>query len=163
VTFDTLSFKTKIGSIEITVTPTENPPFSVDAVVEEQDTSLVLGTRPVIRGTRESYGLLVKKMIRQQPLAMSEIIVKKGYPLRFTAIVYDIEKKPVCREEWVKTALKNILNQCEKHKVKNLSMPLLGTSHGKIGKEQSLNLLKSILLTCNPVYPEKIWLVSSSE
>lgn len=151
-----------IGSIEITVAPPQCPPFAVDAVVEEQDTSLVLGTEPAIRETRESYSLLVRKMIRQKPLAMSEIIVKKGYPLRFTAIVYDIEKKPACREEWVKAALKNILDQCKKHKVKTLSMPLPGTTHGKIGKEQSLNLLKSILLACNPVYPQKIWLVTPS-
>jgi len=159
---DTFSFATTVGPVEIVAAGPEGPPFAVDAFVEEQDTCLMLGTEAVMRDTREGYPLLVKKMIGQKPRAMSEVIVTGDRPLRLTAIVYDIDQKTICREDWISDALKNIFNLCRQHKVRFLAMPLLGTLHGKIGKEQFLDLLKSALSGCNSVYPEKIWLVIKS-
>ena len=149
---------TTIGSIEITVAPPEYPPFEIDAIVEEQDTSLILGVEPEIRYPGESYDSLVNHMYVQQPRSPGEIIVKKSCPLRFCAIVHDIEQKPTWKEEWVATALKKLLYEIGKYQVKTVVMPLLGTVYGSMSDESFIKLLCVALRTVQPGYPEKIWL-----
>ncbi len=54
------------GNIIIQFTETDPALLNVDAVVEEQDTNLILGKSPVILETIESFPALVEKM-GQQP------------------------------------------------------------------------------------------------
>lgn len=130
----------------------------VDAIVEEQDTNLLLGRVTSIEETRDSFPALVKKMERQKPLGPGDVIVEGTLPKRFTSIVYDIEQDPVCREEWIITALANILEKCGTFKISTLAMPLFGIAHGKLSEEKSLDLIMQVLQQHRDKYPRKIWL-----
>lgn len=134
------------GNTIIQFTETDPALLKVDAVVEEQDTNLLLGKSPVIMDTIESFPALVKKMEQQSREKVGSVLVKQSIPKRFIAIVYDVEHTPIGKEIWIEEALKNILAQCDKFKIKTLAMPLLGTSYGKLGEESIIQLLQDSLI-----------------
>lgn len=148
---------------EISVCMIDQQPLIVDAIVEEQDTNLLLDTRPYIQDTQESYKALVTEMNRQKPLLPGQIIIKHTLPARLIAIVYDLEQSPVCREEYVTRTLENIIDELNKYKLRSVAMPLLGNAHGKIIEKLFIKLLHDSL-TCRKLsYPEKITLLCSPE
>ena len=153
-------YTTTVGPIEITVAPPEQPPWNVDAIVEEQDTSLLHGESHLIRDATESYETLINKMQRQSPLVPGQVIVKHTTPRKFIAIVYDIDRKPVCRLEWIATALENLLREMETYQARNIAMPLLGVAHGRRPGKDFMDLLCAMLPIVHADYPEKLWLVT---
>jgi len=109
------------GNTIIQFTETDPALLNVDAVVEEQDTNLILGKSPVILDTIESFPAMVKKMEQQTCEKVGNVLVKQSIPIRFIAIVY-------------------------KHRIKTLAMPLLGTSYGKLEEENIIQLLQDSLI-----------------
>ncbi len=144
------------GATIIRFTDTDPALLQVDAVVEEEDTHLLLGKSPVIRDSISSFSQLVRKMEHQVPEVPGTVIVRQTTPKRFITIVYDIESKPICREEWLLEAFKNILHQCSKYKIVTLAMPLIGTSYGRINEQKMITLLEKQLMETRQQYPRKI-------
>lgn len=144
------------GSTIIQFTSTDPALLKVDAVVEEQDTNLVLGKAPVIMESVESFPALIQKMEKQTLQLPGSVIVKQSSPKRFIAIVYDVEQTPICREPWIKDSLENVLDQCDKYKIKKLAMPLLGTSYGKVKEDKVIGLLQDALFNKQYQYLKKI-------
>lgn len=134
------------GSTIIQFTETDPALLNVDAVVEEQDTNLILGKSPIIMETIESFPALVKKMEQQQREIVGNVLVKLSIPKRFIAIVYDVEYTPIGKKIWIEEALQNILAQCDKYKIKTLAMPLIGTSYGILEEESIIQLLQDSLV-----------------
>ncbi len=148
-----------IGPVEISVCTADQHPYTVDAIVEEQDTNLLLDTKPVIQDTQESYRSLIKKMNRQKPLMPGQIITKNTIPARLIAILYDVERTPICSEAILTTVINILLDELNRHKLKSVAMPLLGSTHGKIAEQVFIKLLQQSLINKNPAYPEKIVLM----
>ncbi len=144
------------GSTIIQFTETDPALLNVDAIVEEQDTNLILCKSPVILEAIESFSALVKKMEQQPRERVGNVLVKQSIPKRFIAIVYDVEHTPIGMKIWIEEALQNILAHCDKYKIKTLAMPLLGTSYGKLEEESILQLLQDSLIQNRQQYPEKI-------
>ena len=154
-------YTTTVGPVEITVAPPEQPPWDVDAIVEEQDTRLLHGDPHLICDTTESYETLIGKMQDQAPLVPGQVIVKHTAPRRFIAIVYDIDRKPMYRMEWITTALEKLLRETETYKVRRIAMPLLGVTHGRCPDTKFMDLLCTMLPGVHAGCPEKLWLVTS--
>jgi hypothetical protein len=150
---------TTIGPAEIFVCMASQQPFMVSAIVEEQDTNLLLDTIPVIQDTQESYRSLVIKMYQQKPLTPGQVFIKDTQPARLIAIIYDIEQTPVCNEAVLATVINNLLDTMNRHKLKSVAMPLLGSTHGKITEQVFIKLLQESLINRNPAYPGKIVLM----
>ena len=145
------------GNTIIQFTYTDPALLPVDAVVEEQDTNLVLGKSPVVMNTIESFPALVKRMEQQTMQIPGNLIVKaSGKPKRFVAIVYDIDHSPICEMEWIEEVFCDILLQCEKFRIKTLAMPLLGTSYGKLDGTKIMTLLQNLLISNRHQYLKKI-------
>lgn len=142
----------------ISIYPADKLPLTVDAIVEEQDTCLLLGKEPLIRESRESYPELVRKMERQKPLQPGQVLVRNTSPVRFVAIIYDIENNPVCCEEWIQASLKNIIMECQNREIVSLLMPLPGIKYGKINRDSAMDILKNTFQTGLSSYPEKIFI-----
>jgi len=134
------------GNTIIQFTETDPALLNVDAVVEEQDTNLILGKSPVILETIENFPTLVKKMEQQTQEIVGNVLVKQSIPIRFIAIVYDVEHTPIGKKIWIEDAIQNILAQCDKYRIKTLAMPLLGTSYGKLKEESIIQLLQDSLI-----------------
>jgi len=146
------------GNTIIQFTETDPALLNVDAVVEEQDTNLILGKSPVILDTIESFPALVKKMEQQTCEKVGNVLVKQSIPIRFIAIVYDVEHTPIGMTVWIEEAIRNILAQCGKHRIKTLAMPLLGTSYGKLEEEHIIKLLQESLIQNRQQTLKKIWI-----
>ena len=135
-------------------------PDNIDAVVQEQDTCLLLGQTPVIKPPVETFPVLVKKMKQQKPGEPGEVMVIHSTPKRFIAIVYDINQKQICRQEWIETAMKNILHQCRLYQTRSLVMPLLGVAHGNINRKISMEIIDNILAQDQPECLESLYLIT---
>ena len=144
------------GNTIIQFTDIDPALLEVDAVVEEQDTNLLMGNPPVIKMSVESFSSLVKKMEMQSPVMPGTITVKQSIPKRFIAVVYDIEHNPISLQAWIEEALMNILIKCNKHKVTTLAMPLLGTAYGSFKEQEIIDLLQTSLIENRHQYPRKI-------
>lgn len=131
-----------------------------DAIVEEQDTNLLTGLKPEIKDTVESYPSLVGKMQRQEPLLPGQVLIKHETPIRLVAIIYDIEQKTVCREEWIVTALQNILAECNALEIQTLVLPVLGEAHGNITPDRFRQIMEMLVPETGPAYPVRICLLS---
>jgi len=137
--------------------------LKVDAVVEEQDTNLLLGKAPVIMETVEGFPELVGQMEQQISESPGSIIVKQSKPKRLIAIVYDVEHTPICEKSWVEEVLLKIFVQCHKHKIINLAMPLLGTTYGKLTDETIIDLLQNLLIKNQYQNPKRIFIYEKQE
>ena len=93
------------GNTIIQFTETDPALLNVDAVVEEQDTNLILGKSPVILETIENFPTLVKKMEQQTQEIVGNVLVKQSIPIRFIAIVYDVEHTPIGKKIWIEDAI----------------------------------------------------------
>jgi hypothetical protein len=134
------------GNTVIQFTETDPALLNVDAVVEEQDTNLILGKSPVILDTIESFPSMVNKMEQQTCEKVGNVLVKQSVPIRFIAIVYDVEHTPIGEKIWIEEAILNILAHCDKYRIKTLAMPLLGTSYGKLEEESIIQMLQNSLI-----------------
>lgn len=152
-----------VGNTVIRILPPYSPLPAVDAVVEEQDTNLLLGKVTSIEEPSASYSMLVKKMERQKPLSPGNVIVqRRALPKCFISIIYDIDDKPICREEWINTALRNILDKCVTFRIDTLAMPLPGVAHGKVDESRAMDMILQNLQTQRAGFPRKIWIYTPS-
>ena len=136
-------------------------PDNIDAIVEEQDTCLLLGKAPVIKTPVESFPALVKKMEQQNPRMPGEVLVIHSIPKKMIAIIYDLDQKQICRKEWIETAIKNILQQCRVYQIRTLAMPLPGITHGRIDEDTSLRILDNLLAEDQPDCLKNIYLITA--
>lgn len=151
------------GSTVIKFTNTDPALLSVDGMVEEQDTNLLLGKSPVVSVTIDSFPALIQKMETQMPQLPGNVIVKHTKPRRFIAIIYDVEQEPICQEIWIRDVLKQLIDYCEQYQIKTLGMPLLGNAYGKITETTSQQLLQQVLLEYRHQYPKKILIYRFTE
>jgi hypothetical protein len=159
MTSDSYTFVTFIGPVEVIIAPPELPPFKIDAIVEEQDTSLLLGVTPIISETNESFDKLVSQMIAQQPRSPGEVVVKGNHPVRLLAVVHNLEQEPTWKEEWIANTLGHIFKESVNNRIKTVAMPVLGSIYGSLNYENFIELFRSALPPGNFTYPEKIWLI----
>lgn len=145
-----------VGKTIIKFTQADPALLMVDAIVEEQDTNLILGQTPVAMATIESFPALVKKMEQQIVERPGNVIVRRSRPRRFIAIVYDVDHTPICEMQWIEKALKKILEQCEQYKINTLAMPLLGMNYGKLQGEMIMQLLQDLLMNHQQQYLKRI-------
>lgn len=150
------------GNTIIQFTHTDPALLTVDAIVEEQDTNLILGKSPVIMDTIESFPALVQKMEQHTMEIPGNVLVRRSRPKRFIAIVYDIDHTPICETTWIEIALKKILVQCEHYRIKTLAMPLLGINYGKIQGETIMQLLQDLLMNHRQQYLKRIWIYKNN-
>lgn len=162
--WDVDRFRCHVGDIEIAIATTHFPPFNINAVVEEQDTSLVLGETDEIRDPGEKPAWYLANFIETQSLlSPGHVIVRGTQPLRLQAIVHDLDQEPICRETWIILALQQIMDITEKRNIHALQMPLLGTRYGRVEIRQFLDLLLAKIAKEKLKSLKKLWLVSPEQ
>ena len=112
-----------------------------DAVVEEQDTALVLGESHEIRDPDKPAWYLAHKLASQQLYTPGQIIIKHSQPLRLLAIVHNFDDEPSWRLEWVAQALNNMDEIIRQYAIKSIALPLLGCQYGRIQPPEFITLM----------------------
>jgi len=152
-------FQLSFGSIDIVAAPKDSPPFSIDAVVVEEDTFLVLSANPKVRDPRKHLVQIMTKVINTRPEKPGKVLVKGKHPLLLLAIVYDLNQEPSWREKWIESALNEIFRVTESRDLKSIALPLLGTLHGSFEKQRFIVLLRHALNRISAHHLKRIWLI----
>jgi len=136
---------TELYGIRVAAARADDAPFSVDAVVLEEDTWLALST-PADFVVPPGHPVRVMTQVWEaQPEAPGTVLVRRGTPLRLLAVVHDLNDEPTWREEWVRSALAAVFDAAASEGVRALRLPMLGTRYGKLPPERFVCLLREEL------------------
>ena len=136
------SKRTTINTITLAIIQNSSSPLPVDVRVFEEDTHLVLTNDGVIRYTEEHPIRLMTEIMETKPQKPGSIITNNA---RWYAIVHDLDAEPSWRLQWIKDAYLATLKLGETKRVQKLGLPLLGSVHGDLPPEQSLEILIQII------------------
>jgi len=147
------------GPVRITAAPEDRGPFPVEAVVFEEDTCLVLSADWKKIESEDHPVVILTEAFGMEPEKPGTVVIYEGSPLRFLAVVHDLDQDPSWREEWVGKALENIFQEVERRGLRSIALPFLGTKHGLLEKRRFVCLLDDFLKKNSFPYPLRVWLV----
>lgn len=157
--WDINKFRCQVNSVDLAIAPTKLPPFSVGAVIEEQDTALILDESDEIRDPGQKPVWFYANKLEHQPLLTpGQVIIRDTLPLRLQAIIHDLESEPICNELWIFQALQQTVEIAEQRKIDSLRLPLLGCRFGKIEPRQFFSILLEIITRQRPAPVDRLWL-----
>ena len=145
--------------MDIVAAPENRPPFKVDAVAVEEDTFLVMSADRRVQDPKEPLIKIMTRVIETQPKAPGSVFVRDGSPLRFLAVVHDLNEAPTWREEWIIGALEAIFKEAEQRGLRSIALPFLGTLHGSLDKARFIVILRSVLEKIPANHLKRLWLV----
>jgi hypothetical protein len=149
----------RLHGVLVEVAPAERSPFPVDAVAVEDDTYSVLAADPMVREPADHPIRIWNALKDVDEAAPGSVIVRRGRPLKFLAVVHDLSREPTWKEEWVAAALAGVLDECEGRGLKSLGLAPLGSVHGKLPPVRFIELLRAAIGP-RPNVLERIWIVA---
>ena len=153
-------WKSNMGTIEVAAGTTGRAPFSIDAIVFEEDTYQVLNASRTLFETGEHPIRTLTNAFLARPARPGTVITRGGHPLRLLAVIHDLDRNPTWREDWIREALRTILHEVEKRGLRSLALPLLGTVHGSFSAVRFVRHLRSSLEGSPPSSLNRIWLLA---
>lgn len=132
----------------------------IDALVIEQDTSLVLDFSDEIRYSRESLKSLTERILSRGEPEQGTVLELGTAPPQLLAIVHDLDNEPTWTEDLVSKSMKRVLQISARRKLRNIAMPLLGTVHGKLPTVRARELLDAAVSEVQIPSLRRIWLIS---
>lgn len=148
------------GPVRIIAAPENKPPFEVDAVAYEEDTWLIMSADPKVCEPEEHPIRLMTDLMNCRPEPVGSVRVKGKNPLRFLAVVHDVDQDPTWKEEWVEKALVNIFQEAEQRRLGAIGLPMLGTRHGKLEYNRFAELLGKALTQSILKHLRRLWLMA---
>jgi hypothetical protein len=150
----------RLGPVHVVVAPEHAPPFPIDALAVEEDTHLLLSSDNVVTEPDEEFGALVEAAGKKSTNRPGSVLVRKTKPLRFLAIVHDIDCEPTWREEWIASAINGIVEEAEWRRLASLGMPLIGTRHGNVEMRRVALWLGRCLSHTSFRYLKRVWVIA---
>jgi hypothetical protein len=150
----------RIGAIEVVPATLRAQPFTVDIRVLEEDTWLIMGSAPILHETTSHPIRVMTDLIDQQPHKTGDVLLRGR---QWLAVVYDLDQEPLCRAEWITSALQKILALSEQKGIIALALPLLGSTHGPLSWEQSLEIITNTLREHEETHLRRIWLIVNKD
>ena len=99
-------------------------------------------------------------MLEAKPAKVGTVLARGGDPIRFLAIVHDVNQDPTWKEQWIEKALENLFCASEQRQVSALRLPLLGALHGKLHPNRFAVLLSRVLHRTVREHLKRLWLVT---
>lgn len=116
--------------------PSSAPPFAVQAIVLEEDTGLVLSADVRVKDVDEHPIRLMTGLLSSETIAIGTAVLRRGTPHRIFAVVHDMDQTPHCRQEWVVSALVQVMQLCEQlcdqENIQSIAIQRLGSVFGKL-------------------------------
>ncbi len=149
---------------ELVFSPPGEPPFAIDALVEEEDSYLSLSAEPVVDFTETPAEHPVRVMTaarEAEEIEPGTVVVRQGYPLKLLAVIHRLHVSPTWREPWLVRAIENLCIEVGRRQIRALGTPLLGTVHGKLRPQKAFELLAPLLVEETGL--RRIWIMRSSD
>ncbi|MCK5649373.1 MAG: hypothetical protein KAI22_10885 [Gammaproteobacteria bacterium] len=163
--WDSSQFKMTIDTVDIHIAPEDQPPFPVIALVQEQDTSLVLEPDDELRDPGDDKPLWYDSnkpelLATHQP---GDVLIKSFNPIRFLAIVHDLDQTPSWKAEWIEMALSKVFEITDSKSLSALAIPVLGGQFGRFKLEEFIAIFMDALKKQNFEHTLRIWLIVKPE
>ena len=148
----------RIKGMTIGVAAKESPPFPVEVMVFEEDTSLVLTVDDPAKEYEPQHPIRTMTDIMNMTTHQPGTVVTNGNS--WYAVVIDLNSEPICRKQWCEEALERVLLLAGKTGVQSLALPVLGSVHGNLPVEELLPVLLEKLAVGNIGILKHLWLVA---
>ena len=132
-------------------------PADAEAVVVEEDRGLLLSAGIRAEHAAEDHGDLIARAMRAALPEPGSVIVREGKPLVFYAVVYDLDRDPIWREQWVQRALDGVLGEAVARRLRCLYLPMLALKHGNLSRARFMNLLQAAVARAPAGVLETLW------
>jgi hypothetical protein len=145
-------------AIRVVEAPAASPPFEVDALALEEDTSLILSADTYVQETSEHPIRLMTALHTDDGHAPGSVLDRGGRPRKLFAVVHDLEAEPTTNEAWINAALSAVLVLGDKLGVRAMGLDPLGSVHGRRTVDDFRSILEKHLANEPPRVLEKIWI-----
>jgi len=146
------------GALLLRLTSEPASPPAAARVVEE-DTWQVLSADPRLRPPGEHPVRVLTGLLTAEPMTPGSLLPFRDDPRRLLAAVYDFDRHPYCRPEWVASCYAALLRLAADRRLSSLVLPLLGLRHGGLPVTAACDLLLTALATAPPGPLRRLWLV----
>ncbi len=150
----------RLGDLQVVVAPGGRAPFGLDAVVLEDDTYRVLAAPPDITPSNEELRDILRAVRDSVPAMPGTVVAGRGVPLALHGIVHDLDCEPSWSDLWVEQALHSVLLAVRERRIRAIGLPLLGTVHGGMTVERSIELLLQALQAGGSGPLERVWVLA---
>ena len=150
----------RLGPVHVVVAPEDAPPFPVDAIAVEEDTHLLLSSDGIVEEPDEDFDELIAAAGEPPANTPGSVLVRKGDPLRFLAIVHDIDCEPTWREEWIASAINGVIEEAEWRRLESVAVPLIGTRHGNVETRRVALWLGRCLSRTAFRFLKRVWVIA---
>ncbi len=148
------------GPLKIVSGSENSPPFHVQALAFEEDTWLIMSANPKNCEPEEHPIRMMTQVIEARPEKVGTVLVRGNNPIRFLAVVHDVDQEPTWREKWVESALREIFLKAEQRGIQSIGLPLIGTLHGKLEEKRFVELLCQVLVQMEFKHLKRLWLIT---
>ena len=128
-------------------------------MVFEEDTYLVLSADWEKIESEAHPVVILTEAFEMEPEKPGRVVVYEGSPLRFLAVVHDLDQEPSWREDWIGKALEEVFREAERRNLQRIALPFLGTKHGSLEKKRFAALFRGFLKRRPSPYHLRVWLV----
>jgi hypothetical protein len=136
------------------------PEIPAEITVVEDDTWQLMSAENHLAAYSEHPVRLMTELIDQKPVSTGTVLRRNNH---WKIIIYDLDKDPISRTEWIELAFINLLSETRKPVISSLSMPLPGCSHGPVNAQDSLEIVINSLAKWQSEQPLLTHLVCSPE
>ncbi len=159
--WDSNQFKVSINHIDLHISPENLSPFPVQAIIQEQDTSLVLEPDDELRDPGDDKPLWydANKIDLLESHQPGDVIIKSFNPMYLLAIVHNLDLSPSWKTEWIETALSKALAITEEKGISAIRLPVIGAQYGHFELDKFIDILKQAANKNEGNNLKKIWLV----
>lgn len=131
IIWDYNRFRLVLNACVVQLAPENLPPFQINAVIEEQDTALILSpAKKIVLADPRPAWYLSNMLEYQKLLQPGDVIERPGSPTRLLAIVHDFDVTPSQKSAWIKLALDNVFIKCKEGRIQAIKLPILGSVYG---------------------------------
>jgi hypothetical protein len=149
--------------VNVVVATDDQAPFETDAVALEDDTFAVLGADLEFNEPDEHPIRIWTQVHELEESEPGTVALQEGKPLRLLAVVHDLARDPTCEEEWISTALTEILSVVRERRLRALGIEPLGCVYGRFSAKRFVELLREALDRSRPLTLERVWVISPPE
>lgn len=145
----------QFGELKLWIAVAHESPFFPDFELIEEDTWRVIGAGRKFREVHDHPIRIMTDAIEQTALEPGSCL-RRGR--RVFLVMHEIEQEPVCRPEWIDSALACALRCVDRQQGTSLSLLPPGVEYGRLRIRQSLELLTRALQNADCQYLRKVWL-----
>jgi hypothetical protein len=141
-------------------------PHGVEALVVEQDTSLLLDDSLQLEEAHElptegeGIATIAEQLLEQEVhRPLGTIFLREGHPQRILMVIHDLNQEPSWSESTISQALRTLFSLLPRYHLRSLALPALAHRYGPLPVSRFLELLCQELQESPPLWRGELWLL----